>query len=212
LMLAIAMLWRIHAAHCCADNIMPLLVENLPGYLDIFACGMLCAWTFARYGHHLRTPRISLGMPILAIGGVVLCSYLLIGIFHQRAVPQWETALQIYTRPLYGIGFAAIALGSLTAPRLWQVLLANPPLRFLAFISYNLYLYHQMVARQMVWWHLPPYATKDTHGDPVWQVQYMLLAFVVTIVQATIVTYLFERPLLRLPQPRLLSAQRGHSP
>jgi peptidoglycan/LPS O-acetylase OafA/YrhL len=210
-MLAIAMVWRVHAAQCCFHDLMPLLVENLPGYLDIFACGMLCAWLFARFGHHLRTPRISLGMPIVALAGLALCSVLLIGMFNYRMLPQWETALQIYTRPLYGIGFAAIALGSLTAPRLWQVLLANAPLRFMAFISYNLYLYHQMVARLMVWGHLPPYVGKDPHGDPVWQVRYTVLAFVVTVVQATIVTYLIERPLLRLPQPRLLFPLRGHS-
>jgi len=132
--------------------------------------------------------------------------------FENRAAPQWQTALQIYTRPLYGIGFAAIALGSLAAPRLWQVLLANAPLRFLAFISYNLYLYHQMVARIMVWRHVPAYVGHDPHGDPVWQVRYTILAVIVTIAQAAIVTYLIERPLLRLPQPRLLFPLRGHSP
>ncbi|HTZ55002.1 MAG TPA: acyltransferase [Candidatus Acidoferrum sp.] len=210
-MLTIAMLWRIHAAQCCFHDQMPLLIENLPGYLDIFACGMLCAWIFARFGHRLRAPRISLGMPIVAIAGVVLVSALLIDMFENRAAPQWQTALQIYTRPLYGIGFAAVALGSLAAPRLWQVLLANAPLRFLAFISYNLYLYHQMVARIMVWRHVPAYVGHDPHGDPVWQVRYTILAFIVTIAQAAIVTYLIERPLLRLPQPRLLFPLRGHS-
>jgi peptidoglycan/LPS O-acetylase OafA/YrhL len=210
-MIAIAMLWRIHAAQCCFHHEMPLLVENLPGYLDIFACGMFSAWIFARFGHGLRKPRISPAMPIIAIAGVVLCSLLLIGMYQQRMLPQWETGLQIYTRSLYGVGFGAVAIGSLAAPRFWEVLLANAPLRFMAFISYNLYLYHQMVARIMVRLHVPPYLGKDPHADPVWQVRYTILAFIVTIVQAAIVTYLVERPLLRLPQPRLLSPARGHS-
>jgi peptidoglycan/LPS O-acetylase OafA/YrhL len=209
-MLAVAMLWRIHAAQCCFHTDMPLLVENLPGYLDIFACGMLCAWIFARFGHHLRSPRISLGMPIVASAGVVLVCALLITMFDNRATAQWETALQIYTRPLYGLGFGAIAIGSLAAPALWQSLLANAPLRFMAFISYNLYLYHQMVARIMVSAHIPPFAGADPHFDPSWQVRYTVLAFLVTIAQAALVTYFIERPLLRLPQPRLFSAARGH--
>ncbi|MGB6984947.1 MAG: acyltransferase [Candidatus Aquilonibacter sp.] len=211
-MVAIAMLWRMHAAQCCFSHQMPLLVENLPGYLDIFACGMLSAWIFARFGHRLRAPRTSPAMPVVAIAGVVLVSVLLIGMFNERMFPQWQTALQIYTRPLYGVGFAAIAVGSLTAPRYWEVLLANAPLRFMAFISYNLYLYHQMVARIMVRVHIPPYLGLDPHADPVWQVRYTILAFIITIAQAALVTYLVERPLLRLPQPRLLAPARGHSP
>ncbi len=211
-MLAIAMLWRVHAAQCCYYDQMPLLVENLPGYLDIFAWGMLSAWIFARFGHHLRAPRIAIGMPVLAIAGVVLCSMLLVDMFNGRSTAQWETALQIYTRPLYGLGFGAIAIGSLAAPALWQSLLANAPLRFMAFISYNLYLYHQMVARIMVNAHVPPYLTHDPHGDPAWQVRYTILAIIATIAQATLVTYLIERPLLRLPQPRLFFHARGHSP
>ena len=210
-MIAIAELWRMHAAQCCFSNQMPLLIENLPGYLDIFACGMLSAWIFARFGHRMREARVSPFMPLLAIaGGWMLCS-LLIGMYDHRADPQWQTALQIYTRPLYGIGFAAVAIGSLAAPKLWQLLLANPPLRFLAVISYNLYLYHQLVAREMVNNHIPGYLG-DPHYDPAWRLHYTVLAFAVTIAQAAIVTYLVERPLLRLPQPRLLSPARGHSP
>lgn len=210
-MLVIAMSWRIWAARCCFSYEMPFLVENLPGYIDIFASGMLSAWIFARFGQQLRAPRISLAMPLVAIAGAVLLSYLLIGMFNGRTMPQWETAMQVYTRPLYGASFAAIALGSLTAPALWQSFVGNPPLRFMAFISYNLYLYHQMIARLMVRAHIPPYIGPDPHGDPVWQVRYTILAFAFTIAQAAIVTYLFERPLLRLPQPRLLAPARGHS-
>ncbi len=211
-MIAIAMLWRVQAARCCFDTQMPLLVENLPGYLDIFACGMLSAWIFARFGHRLRAPRVTLAMPLVAVAGAVVFCQLLIGMYHDRLSPHWEVALQIYTRPLFGMSFAAVALGSLAAPALWQSLLANAPLRFMAFISYNLYLYHQMVARLMVRAHIPPFAGHDPHADPVWQVRYTILAFVITIAQAAIVTYLFERPLLRLPQPRLLTPARGHSP
>jgi peptidoglycan/LPS O-acetylase OafA/YrhL len=211
-MIALAMLWRVHAAQCCFAHQMPLLVENLPGYIDIFACGMLSAWIFARFGHRLRAPRISIAMPLVAIAGAALFCSLLIGMFNDRASPQWEVALQIYTRPLFGLSFGAVALGSLAAPARWQALLANAPLRFMAFISYNLYLYHQMIARLMVRAHIPPFVGHDPHGDPVWQVRYTILAFAFTIAQAALVTYLFERPLLRLPQPRLLIPARGHSP
>ncbi len=210
-MLAIALLWRVHAAQCCFSHQMPLLVENLPGYLDIFACGMFSAWIFARFGHRLRAPEISPAMPMAAVAGVWLLCVLLIGMFEHRTDPQWQIAPQIYTRALYGLGFGAIALGSLCAPTFFQVLLANAPLRFLALISYNLYLYHQLVAREMVMHHIPPY-TGDPHFDAAWQLRYTILAFIVTIVQAALVTYLIERPLLRIRPPRLVWLARGHSP
>jgi peptidoglycan/LPS O-acetylase OafA/YrhL len=210
-MLAIALVWRVHAAQCCFNLQMPLLVENLPGYLDIFACGMFSAWIFARFGHRLRAPEISPAMPMAAVAGVWLLCVLLIGMFEHRTDPQWQIAPQIYTRALYGLGFSAIALGSLCAPAFFQVLLANAPLRFLALISYNLYLYHQLVAREMVMHHVPAY-TGDPHFDTAWQLRYTILAFIVTIVQAALVTYLFERPLLRIRPPRLFWFARGHSP
>jgi peptidoglycan/LPS O-acetylase OafA/YrhL len=209
-MCAIALLWRVRAEQCCFGDEMALLAENLPGYLDIFACGMLSAWTFAHFGHRLRASRASLAMPIVAIAGASALCALLIGMYGQRMAPQWEVATQIYTRGLYGLSFAAIAVGSLMAPKAWQVLLANAPLRFFAIISYNLYLYHQMIAREMVALHMPPYSG-DPHFDAVWQVRFTIAAVVVTIAQATLVTYLIERPLLRLPQPRLVSLARGHS-
>ena len=99
-----------------------------------------------------------------------------------------------------GGAFALIALGSLASPRWWQVLLDNPPLRFLAAISYNLYLYHQMIARELLAQHVPPYRG-EPHDDPQWQVRYTAMAFMAAIAAATIVTYLFERPLLRLRPP-----------
>jgi peptidoglycan/LPS O-acetylase OafA/YrhL len=210
-MIVIALVWRVHAAQCCFANQMPLLVENLPGYLDIFACGMLSAWVFARFGHRLRAPEISPIMPMAAVLGIWLLCVLLIGMFDHRTDPQWQIAPQIYTRALYGLAFGAIALGALSAPAAFQVLLSNPPLRFLAIISYNLYLYHQLVAREMINHNIPPY-TGSPHFDPAWQVRYTVLAFIVTIAQAALVTYLFERPLLRLPQPRRLLRVRGHSP
>jgi peptidoglycan/LPS O-acetylase OafA/YrhL len=208
-MVLIAELWRLHAAHCCFNDLMPLLAENLPGYLDIFACGMLGAWLFVHYGRRVRDSRWTFAAPLLAIAGLALLCNLLIGMFDSRYEPQWEVALQITMRPLYGLSFVAIALGSLAAPRAWQVLLANPPLAFLATISYNLYLYHQMVARLMVDAHVPPYHG-DPHYDLTWQPRYMALAFVVTIAQAALVTYLIERPLLKLPQPRLPRRTDGH--
>jgi peptidoglycan/LPS O-acetylase OafA/YrhL len=209
LMIAIAALWRSWWAHCCFGGLYPWISENLPGYFDIFACGMLSALLFVRTGHRVRASRARLFMPLVATGGVALLVVLLLHTYHLRHTPQWEIASQIYTRSLFGLSFAAIAVASLCSPNLWQALLANRPLRFLAIVSYNLYLYHQLIARELLAWRVPPYAG-DPHYDPAWQLGYTIVAFVVTIVQAALVTYFVERPLLRMRDPRLVAASSGH--
>jgi peptidoglycan/LPS O-acetylase OafA/YrhL len=210
-MILVALAWRTWTAHCCFATTFPVLAENLPGYLDLFACGMLCAWAYVKFGERIRGSRWTWAMPVFALAGVVALGELLFAIFGYRLAPNWEIAGMLRTRALYGIAFAVIAFASLCSPRVWQVLLANPPLRFLAVISYNLYLYHQIVARELMNWHVPGY-TGDPHADPRWQLQFTIIAVVATIAQAALVTYLFERPVMNLRWPRPLAANKGHLP
>jgi peptidoglycan/LPS O-acetylase OafA/YrhL len=198
-MIAIAWVWRASLAHCCLHTIFAQYEENLPGYLDIFAFGMLSAHVFVRTGRPRRVLARNLA-PLVAIGGFAMLWNLLQDCFAYRFYDQWSSVWQIHHRPLLGVAFSLIALGSLTSPRWWQIVLDNSPLRFCATISYNLYLYHQMVAREMLWHHVPAYAG-DPHYDARWQVKYTEAAFAATIALATAATYLFERPLLRLRNP-----------
>jgi peptidoglycan/LPS O-acetylase OafA/YrhL len=199
-MIAIALVWRNSLAHCCFNSLFPTYEENLPGYLDIFACGMLSSCVFVQFGDRLRRALRPLA-PAIALVGIALLVALLQNLFAFRVADQWAGAWQIDKRPLLGAAFAVIALASLVSPRWWQTVLDNPPLRVLAAISYNLYLYHQIIARQLLAWRIPPHIG-DPHYDPGWQIRYTQIAFVVTIVQAAVVTYCFERPILRLKPPR----------
>lgn len=199
-MIAIAWLWRAAMAQCCYATLFPQYEENLPGYLDIFAFGMLGAHLFARFGDRWRASRATYISPAIALTGIVALLALLENLYGYRLHDQWAGVWQIDGRPLLGVAFLIVALGSLASPRWWQILLDNPPLRFLATISYNLYLYHQMVARELFWHHIPPYAG-DPHNDTTWQERYTACAFAITIAQAALVTYGFERPLLPLRLP-----------
>ncbi len=207
-MIAIAWAWRAWLAHCCYPTLFTPYEENLPGYLDIFAFGMLCAYVFTRLRDRVRPGARRLAAPVTALAGIALLVGLLESLYASRFVDQWSGVWQINYRPLLGLAFAIVALGFLLSPRGWQMLLDNPPLRFLAAISYNLYLYHQMIARELLAWRVPPYVG-DPHYDPGWQIRYTDVAFLTTVAQATVVTYLFERPLLRLRPPRLVRGADG---
>jgi peptidoglycan/LPS O-acetylase OafA/YrhL len=200
-MIALAWVWRAALARCCYATLFPNYEENLPGYLDIFAFGMIAAYAFVRYGRAWALSKWRLTAPLAAIGGVVWLALLLASLYAYRTADQWAGVWQIDRRPLLGAAFALVALGFLASPRWWQLLLDNPPLRFLAAISYNLYLYHQMIARELLRHHVPEFVG-DPHYDPGWRERYTQVAFAATILQATAVTYLFERPLLRLRPPR----------
>ena len=160
-MIAAAWWWRAALATCCYSTLFAQYSENLPGYLDIFAFGMISAYAFTRFGDRWRASRARYAAPLLAIAGFALLVMLLQSLYSYRFYDQWAGVWQINGRPLLGAAFAIIALGSLASPRWWQALLDNVVLRFMATISYNLYLYHQMVARELLADHIPPYA-----GDP----------------------------------------------
>ncbi len=201
-MVAISLVYRSYAAQCCYHTFMEQLIDNLPGYLDIFAAGMISAHLFVRWREARRawTPAVA---TLAAIAGFAMLTVLLQNLWSVRTADQWSTVWQIHNRTLVGVAFTFMGLGSLLAVRAWQRLLANPLLLFFAAISYNLYLYHQALARLMLQWRVPPYAGSDQHADPHWELTYTVAAFAVTIAQAAIVTYAFERPLLRVPFVRV---------
>jgi peptidoglycan/LPS O-acetylase OafA/YrhL len=199
-MIAIAWWWRAALAACCFSTLFPTYEENLPGYLDLFAFGLIGAYAFTRFGDGWRASRMRYVAPLVAIAGFAFLVALLESLYGYRFYDQWSGVWQINYRPLLGAAFAIIALASLASPRWWRIVLDNAPLRFMAAISYNLYLYHQLIARELLWHHIPPYSGVP-HEDPQWQIDYTEAAFAATIAQAALITYCVERPLLRLKDP-----------
>lgn len=198
-----ALLWRNELAACCYHARFASWEENLPGYVDIFACGMAVCYVYVRWGSALaQNARRRAVATLAAVGGFACLWRLLQNLYAFRGHDQWAGVWQIENRTLLGLAFGVIALGSLTGSQWWGRIIANPVLTFFATISYNLYLYHQLIARELLWHHLPPAATGDPHDDPDWQNAYTWIAIAATTAQAALFTYAFERPLLAL---------RGHS-
>lgn len=203
-MIAAAWLWRHAMAACCYAGAFEMYEENVPGYLDVFAFGMLSAYAYVRF----RTTRMQALAPAVALAGVALTVVLLQSLYADRLAPLWSNVWQIDGRPFLALGFALVALGFLRSPGWFAAILDNPPLRFLATISYNLYLYHQMIARELLRRHVPSYAG-DPHFDYGWQIRYTEVATGLSVAFATVVTYAFERPLLRLRMPGLFERGGG---
>ncbi len=205
-MILIANAFRQYAFSCCLHTSALIMIENLPSFLDTFAFGMICAYIYVRYRENWRGNIAKGSATLAAAAGFAMLAFMLHGLWTIRAQPDWSTAWAIANRTPSAFVFALMALGSLLAYRWWQRLLANPVLLFFAVISYNLYLYHQALARLLFKWRIPPFAGNNEHFDPVWQLRYSIIAFVVTVVFAAAVTYAFERPILSIPLERFKAA------
>ena len=75
--------------------------------------------------------------------------------------------------------------------------MANRALTFLSLISYNLYLWHQVVGRVLRdkgWWTANTPVPTD---DPQWRWTMFFISIALSIVVASVITYLIERPLLK---------------
>jgi peptidoglycan/LPS O-acetylase OafA/YrhL len=196
-MIALALAWRIEAAACCFHTTMPLRLDNLPSYLDLFAAGMLSALTYVRLRERAVIARYAVAATLVALAGVVAFWLLSQNLLEGSRTDMWPYAWQVVNRTAWATSFYFIATGSLFGLRWWQAAIANPVLLVCGQISYNWYLYHQAVARGLLGVHVPPYSTANAVDDPRWQIAFTVIAFGVTALQAGVVTYLFERPLLK---------------
>jgi peptidoglycan/LPS O-acetylase OafA/YrhL len=185
------------------------LIEQLPAYLDFFACGMLTAYLYVSLRNHPLPAAAHYAATALAILGFAGLVALMESLFSIRYAHDGFAHWQVINRTWLALDCIAIGVGSLFAAPLWKRALANPLLVFFSIISYNWYIYHQVVARELWYHHLPPWVGVDPHADPHWQFWYSVIAFPATILVATIVTYAFERPLLRLEPQWLARLRQG---
>src|SRR5579863_6922611 len=89
-MIAIAWAWRAYMAQCCYVTLFEQWEENVPGYLDIFAFGMIAAYVFTRFGARWRASRARYAAPLVAVAGVALLLGLLQNLYGHRFDDQWS--------------------------------------------------------------------------------------------------------------------------
>ena len=178
-----------------ADTV--LYVNRLPNMLVVYANGMLAAHAYA------RLCAVKKRRTLLATAATALCLMSAWGVF---AILRAQSRISGYDLirlgqlkwrwPLSACGAGFLLGGSLGFGAL-RAVLSNPPVRFLAGVSFNFYIWHQWLAVQLKALRIPPYeafSNPNMAGEMPWQVQYTLLCFAVALVAATALTYLVEKP------------------
>ncbi len=173
-------------------------LEQLPGTIDLFAAGIFCAYAYRALA--VRAPKLvarRAAWTAVALGGAAASVWTFQSAFDARVLTGWPGMWEVWGRSAMSLSFFIVTLGSLFAAPVWQRALANPALVFLSMISYNLYLWHQVVVRALRDAHVPPWSGTDEHADPLWGLAYTAVSFTSTIVIAWALTRAVEQPVLR---------------
>ena len=176
-------------------------VCQLPAQLDLFGLGMICALAFVRNRVRLGEPRIARAATAVAVAALAFGTWLLDDFSHVTKTGSVadHQSWQSDHRLVVSLTIAALALGSLFAVPAWRRIVANPVLVWLSGISYNLYLWHEAILTQCLNTGFPCAGIPAPWNvDPNWKTHFFWAYAGISIVVATVVTYGFERPLLRM--------------
>ncbi len=172
-------------------------VNQLPAFFGVFANGMAFSYLFVLLSRHVKR---NVGMSALALCGLVAGIWLLVRMLKAVLSVDPVTLWQAEYRFRLSLVFSLIVMSSALTFRGVRALFSNAVMRFLAAISYNLYIWHQWIAVRFKEWRIP-YWSGDTPpnmtGDRVWQWKYTALIMLAAFSAAILTTYLVEKPLSR---------------
>lgn len=193
-MVALALLFRSFAA---AQENVDLYLNQLPALLDVFANGMLAAWILSDLEKRERTKASRLLFAALLMFAFLGIARLVKGQYADSFPMEARKAGQL-SRRFELSAFAALALISGESSFLFiRRVFSNPVTRFLSRISYNAYIWHQVLSVKLKAWKIPNYISDvpNSSGEQPWQTRYTLLCFFLSILLAALVTYCFEIPI-----------------
>ena len=179
-----------------------LYLNQMPSFLDVYALGMLGAMLYEKaLGFLAKKEKSGVGQvfPWVCAGVFALSLMGIVGLLKVQASANGHEAIRL-SQLLLRLPFALIMLWSMLSaalmPRFLQKLLDNRLLRFFATISFNLYIWHQLLAVQI----RQAFYNDSLHSDPKQQTAYTLLCFGAAILCAMTATYGIEQPCARWMQ------------
>ncbi len=175
-----------------------ILINQMVGFLDVYALGMLGAMLYVRWQQAwAQQPQGKLSQALAAV-----C--FLAGLYAVGALLRVQSAQgvqgvevlrlsQLMIRLPFALSMLAAMLGAALMPRFLQKLLDNRLMRFLALISFNMYIWHQPLSALMAKFWYP----STLHDDPNLQRAYTVACLCVTVVVGMAATFGVEQPLAR---------------
>ena len=187
-------------------------VNHTLTFFSVFANGMLGAWAYMSVTK--STPPIKAEQffyVLMTIGGLLLFKILC---EHHMGFPngqQW----QVKYRFALSLVYLLILFGVLMTQQYCRFLLGNRFMKFLAGISFNLYIWHQYIAVKLKEFRIPYWegnTPPNQLDDKPWMWKYMLLCILISLVVAILTTYLIEKPITRWIMKRYNKANQENHP
>ena len=179
-----------------------MVVNQLAAFLDVYGIGMALALLYVRLKE--LQARLTRGWPMRLIATVcaVLAVWGIVVLLKEQAssgsYPDLQAGQLIRRMPFaLLLGTVMVALPFAFAPL--RLLMGNPVTRFLSSISMNYYLIHQPLAVYLKRLGIPysEFELPNQAGDRAWMYQYTFLCFGLSLLAATLMTYLVEKPAAR---------------
>ncbi len=179
---------------------LDFMINQMPAFLGVYANGMMGALVFVNYANnHKREKYSSVIFTVIS----VLCLYMIrLMLENSLMIAPDGRVWQVEYRYILSLLFCAFVVSAALSAKWFRFIFSNRVARFLSTISFNLYIWHALVAIKLKYRFKIPHWEGDTPpnqtGDRVWMLKYLLLILAVSFVVATIMTYALEKPCANL--------------
>lgn len=175
-----------------------MVVNQTLTFASVYANGMLGAWLYvAMTKDRQKNHAESVLWTLIALASVGIYKVLCENNINYTAGSRW----QVDYRYLLSLVFLLFVISVIMSVDWFRKIWNNRVMRFLAAISYNLYICHQFISVKLKAMHIPAWSGEtppNELGDNVWMWKYFLLCIGLSLLVATAMTYLVERPAAKL--------------
>ena len=169
-------------------------VNNTLTFICVFMNGILGAWIYMKITKKYPSNKF---LPILFTIISIALVLVYTPICNFRMSYGDEQKWQIDFRYLLSFFYLAFIISTILASSWYRKLFNNRVMKFIAVISYNMYIYHQFIATKLVEYKIPSWQGEElpnVAGDSSWQIKYVIICVIIILLVATITTYFIERP------------------
>ncbi|MBE5786383.1 MAG: acyltransferase [Clostridiales bacterium] len=175
--------------------------NQLPAFLDVYANGFMAASVFSLVKKKMGKENWDWRVKAFFTALFFLCICHLVLLAKEQAAENGYESIrrgQMNRRFVQSAVLACAVLCACFSLSGLRFLMGNPLMRFFSAISFQFYIYHQMLAVNLKTWGFPPSdMASPWMGDYRWQLNYTLCCFIGAIILASLITFLFERPIAR---------------
>ena len=188
-----------------------MIINQLPAFFGTYAVGLLGALVYAAVAAKLKPRWWTGGLFTAASVGFI---YVIVQMIKScAALPAADAQIWQMTQRLpLALVFMGFILCTAFSARWFRFLFANPLMRFLSIISYNLYIWHQWLCVKLkndwnipAWpegpadappnqWQGSGYSAAEIKAGKAWSAEYALVITLFAFGAAILATYLIERP------------------